>query len=335
MKNVLRSKDNRAMRDEVARSRGGVNPLDFSVEFGISLSAAYATAKRVGVPVLNRSRDSLEEIKKSYVPGSKESTEELATRLGTTVERLRRRAQWHRISRRERLQTQVLESGINTESEAYFVGFTLADGCIEDHLCQNRPDQPLSISWGIQARDVEVLEWIKGFLGTKRPIMDKVVKLRSTGKSYKASVLVVSESGLCGRLARFGVVPRKSLKEVYPVVGDVGLWGAFLRGFLDGDGCISISSKGVEAGRYIGFYGGNEFLQSLKKDLINRLGISDNSISPCRRGRKLQQVHWSAKGDVLKLLQLMYPEGYSTTPALCRKKERAMLLKEFYTKLVN
>jgi hypothetical protein len=105
-----------------------------------------------------------------------------------------------------------------TEESAYWIGFLMADGCIwNDCLCI-----------GLQSADRAHLEKLKEFLGTTSPIC-------TAGNN--AFQLRIKSPAIVRSLARFGVVPRKSMTcRVSILENNRHFW----RGVIDGDGTVGI-----------------------------------------------------------------------------------------------
>ena len=117
---------------------------------------------------------------------------------------------------------------IDTEEKAYIAGFIAADGWVEKD--RNRINIELS------AVDKEILEKIKKELEIENPIIE-----RETGNGFSVVRLNWSSGPQKEALSKFGIVNRKTYKEMHlPLFEDKNLTYAFILGFFDGDGTISI-----------------------------------------------------------------------------------------------
>lgn len=118
---------------------------------------------------------------------------------------------------------------IDTEEKAYWLGFLYADGSLN----------PLNgqVSLGLQEKDKKHLEKYKEFLKCNNVI------------SYKKNTKSYSLNFACKRiyqsLIEKGCVPRKSLILTFPTNKQVPahLKKHFMRGYVDGDGCLCCTDK--------------------------------------------------------------------------------------------
>jgi hypothetical protein len=115
--------------------------------------------------------------------------------------------------------------GCETQEEAYWLGFIVADGNVfEDRVKVGlwRPDRPHLLA---------LQEWCGG-----GSVVDPPSKPNGV-------VFSVSSVALARRLAKLGVVPDKHFKTQFPEIPR-RLWPHFIRGVFDGDGCIRLTTKG-------------------------------------------------------------------------------------------
>lgn len=140
---------------------------------------------------------------------------------------------------------------------AYWLGFIYADGNIyKDRL-----------TIGLQARDRYVLEHFRSFLQADIPL-----HYRPRTNAYAVSI---GNSYLAARLKMLGVVPRKASKIRYPkIISELGLDGAFIRGYFDGDGWIWISKKYERRNLRLGLASNRDFLDGLAAVIQEKVGIS-------------------------------------------------------------
>lgn len=126
---------------------------------------------------------------------------------------------------------------IDNPNKAYILGLLFADGW-------NDTDKNV-ITLSLQERDKEILEKINCELGSNKPLnyihyedyndkygMNCVNQYRLTVSSY-----IMSRS-----LASHGCIKKKSLLLQFPRLQD-SLYSHFIRGYFDGDGCISRSYR--------------------------------------------------------------------------------------------
>lgn len=112
---------------------------------------------------------------------------------------------------------------------AYILGFILADGCIVRGTYEGYSD---SLKFGVQLRDIDILEKIKKELESEHAI----------SKVKNAAHLSITSQKLVDSLQKLKISYRKSLNEkIFPIpkqfVKD------FIRGVVDGDGSIFFDKR--------------------------------------------------------------------------------------------
>lgn len=109
---------------------------------------------------------------------------------------------------------------IDTEEKAYWLGFLFADGSID----KNRPILELSLKLSDQGH----LQKFKNFLESSNNIVTDSFRCRFT----------CGNKHFVDRLIQLGCTPKKSFTIEYPNIPK-HLNKHFIRGFFDGDGCIT------------------------------------------------------------------------------------------------
>nr|DAP54861.1 MAG TPA: endonuclease [Caudoviricetes sp.] len=144
---------------------------------------------------------------------------------------------------------------IDTEEKAYWLGFLYADGDISD--------SHNTISLALAEKDLEHVKKFRDFWHMEeKPITMKVRHLN--GKSFTSYEFAVTSKKIKDDLLVLGCFPRKTFKIKFPtddIVPSV-LKHHFVRGYLDGDGCITkpqISNVSVE------ILGTEDFLDGYQK----------------------------------------------------------------------
>lgn len=151
---------------------------------------------------------------------------------------------------------------IDTEEKAYWLGFMYADGCIYGK--ENR------IELSLQGSDTSHLEKFATFLKSSNPKLVKVYKNYKQGKYDRCRVSIRS-SHMWKSLYNKGCIPNKSLLLTFPSSDIVtnNLLRHFIRGYVDGDGCIYVTKlEKIE----LSILGTKEFLQGILNSLpLSRL----------------------------------------------------------------
>ena len=125
---------------------------------------------------------------------------------------------------------------IDTEEKAYWLGFIFADGTISSCPLQENKKKVYTFELSLKQDDTNHLEKLKKLFETSRPVI----------KSENRCRLLVNSKHLWKTLNNYGCTPRKSLTLTFPnksIFKSVDLIRHFIRGYFDGDGCISYSNK--------------------------------------------------------------------------------------------
>lgn len=126
---------------------------------------------------------------------------------------------------------------IDTEEKAYWLGFLFADGCIE--LSDKKCSTHNRLSIGLSVKDLTQLERFA------KAIEMPVEQIRHIfpKHSYSCSEMVYLSCNsikMCNDLKALNCTPQKSLHSVFPPIKQE-YQRHFIRGYFDGDGCISRS----------------------------------------------------------------------------------------------
>ena len=145
---------------------------------------------------------------------------------------------------------------INTEDKAYWLGFLYADGAVSSR------NNGLELS--LQLLDSEHLNKFKTFLKSSSNIrLDFKIgrcRINVSNKQFKEDLI------------KCGCTPRKSLTLKFPSkdILPEKLYSAFIRGYFDGDGCLSHVYSDTKKQRFtvcVSFVGTKEFCKSLEEIL--------------------------------------------------------------------
>ena len=158
---------------------------------------------------------------------------------------------------------------INTEEKSYWLGFLAADGCV--HVMKRKrlnqsPQFSLSLSQSI--KDKRVLELFKEHLEATYLVHSR--KREQKGKEREFVRIRITSKNLCKDLINKGVVPRKTLILKPPKNIPDSLIHHWIRGYFDGDGCISFR-KGNRHSRKITIAGTLEVMRFIQ-DCLGGIG---------------------------------------------------------------
>tara|TARA_Y100000034_G_C6867917_1_gene395775 strand:+ start:351 stop:1169 length:819 start_codon:yes stop_codon:yes gene_type:complete len=161
---------------------------------------------------------------------------------------------------------------INDPIKAYWLGFIITDGCIT----KNR------LAIFLQRRDEGHLELFKSDIQSNGKIIR--IKKKAAGivtkynkyEFYDQSYLGIYSKILTSDLAKYGVIPNKTYSVKYPKNISPEFHRDFIRGVVDGDGCIYKGKKSQQVG--IGIYGTHALLKSIQKILVKNCNVNFNKI---------------------------------------------------------
>nr|WP_290224194.1 LAGLIDADG family homing endonuclease [Trichocoleus desertorum] len=187
---------------------------------------------------------------------------------------------------------------IQSEEQAYFLGWMVADGSIHPSL------ECIEIT--LSSVDTSILQQFRKSLQTLKPlefIKDKESNLsRKTGNFTR---LVVHSVELVKDLAKYGVVRNKSDKTFYPLlIDDSQIHSAFMRGLLDGDGCVSWGPKFHS--RTCHWLGTQELLVGVAAHLERFAGVSHREPGLTSHHRYLHRLNYYSKADLNKIYEFLY-----------------------------
>jgi hypothetical protein len=192
---------------------------------------------------------------------------------------------------------------IDTEDKAYFLGFIVADGCI------NGKTNTLNIS----QKESEVLYMFSNYI-------DFGGNIYKHGKRNIYSINLTSKK-IIQDLYNLGIYPNKTMVVKYPEI-PIHLENHFMRGLFDGDGCISIHKKRKggrdtsDRGQVNICSGSRDFIEEYVERLNRYCGITKNKIR-CPRGT-YNVIDWGSFSDVEKFYEFFYKNA---TVYLDRKKK--------------
>lgn len=213
---------------------------------------------------------------------------------------------------------------IDSPRKAYWIGFIYADGWI----CINKDSCSYEFGIELTRSDRYILEELNRDLGNVHIIYDNHRELCIANNQEKSitdtSALRVYSKHLVNGLHKNGIDCRKTKSDIFPVVND-NLFLAFLRGYIDGDGCIH-KMRGNHLAVHItsGTLKCFEYIQAKLKD---DFGIDSKIYSEDIEGYSTKyRIYVFRNDDVKKLLDLIYND--EDVPKLTRKYE---IYKNYYS----
>lgn len=190
----------------------------------------------------------------------------------------------------------------NPES-CYWAGFIMADGCIRSERS--------TLEIGLHNKDrCHLVKFLTAINKESVHIIE-----------YKnASKISISGRWFCNDLlTNFNITPRKSLTVKFPANLPVEFYNHFIRGYFDGDGCITRTTCPS-----ISILGTHPFLDTVRNIFFDTLSIklkSKNLITPIHKNEgNVYSIHYSGK-NAFKILDWLYTDSVEAT-RLDRKYKR-------------
>lgn len=144
---------------------------------------------------------------------------------------------------------------IDTEEKAYFLGLLYADGYINETLKM--------IDLTLHQQDVEILnKLVSCIYPNGRPL--KLIR----NKYFR---LIINSNKMVSDLKNHGCFQKKTFKLKFPEVSNE-LIKHFIRGYFDGDGCVTIDKEGT---LNISIVGTIDFLDEIKQILRKACKLND------------------------------------------------------------
>lgn len=203
---------------------------------------------------------------------------------------------------------------INDEHKAYWLGFIYADG---SHNLKR-----YSLSINLQKRDINILNKFYEDIECEKNV--KLYKNKTNGKYY-ANVLVQHEH-LSKTLIKQGVPNNKSFKIVFPnnKIIPYDLKRHFLRGYFDGDGCISIPkiNKSKMSWSMIGNY---TFINGAKEFIEDNIDNYNMNIHKCNHS-EVCSIGKGGRNVCVIFLDWLYKDA---TIYLQRKFDKYLEIKKY------
>lgn len=191
---------------------------------------------------------------------------------------------------------------INSGEKAYWLGFLMADGYNHENKC--------CVSLRLQAEDQEILEKFRDFLKTDAPIhlYSRITKDNALEKRY--CDISICSPYFSEQLAKLGCTQGKTFTLEFPNI-DERLYSHFIRGFFDGDGCLSVRPRknrrvwGNSMDYTFNITGKETVLLKIQKILIGELQLNNNPLKS-RVGTSAKTLMYRGRKVVSKIMNYLY-----------------------------
>lgn len=215
---------------------------------------------------------------------------------------------------------------------AYVLGLIFSDGAIEDVRKSSR-----TCYLQITSVDKSLIEQVKRVMSSSHNIyLKKPRTMKIKGKIYTTSLaysLRIGSKEIFQDLVNRSITPRKSLRLKFPSVPK-RYFKFFLRGYLDGDGCISIYKhkdirRKIPMIQVIFTSGTPSFLKCLSEKLVLILRVTNKNINLGSKGA--YDLRYKSR-EAIRVLDYIY-STIKFAPYLDRKYLKYIEAKEIYTQL--
>lgn len=194
---------------------------------------------------------------------------------------------------------------IDIQEKAYFLGILYADG-------YNNADRG-SIALTLVENDKEILVKLNNLLQPTKPL--QYIKLKNRNNVYR---LNIDNKYISQKLSELGCVQAKTFKIIFPEWLDEKLYPHFIRGYFDGDGCITNGKNPA-----FSIVGTEQFLIEIQNILIRELGLNKT---------KFQKRHKERKNNITSLIcagrnncQKIYNYLYENSRIFLERKQKKFL----------
>lgn len=198
---------------------------------------------------------------------------------------------------------------IDSERKAYFFGLLYADGNVFTGGRRNK------VSISLQEEDGYLVNELAKELKSCNKISIRI----PINKTWKKQVSIsINSKRLVNGLIKNNCIPKKSLIKEFPNI-EKRLFGHFLRGYFDGNGCIHLAKKGNWVGRIVSIASSIKFLDTLKNILESEYFIRCCKIEVRKNGLGVLKI--TNKDGVIKFGNIIYQNDTIS----CKRKKSIFL----------
>lgn len=214
---------------------------------------------------------------------------------------------------------------IDTPNKAYILGLLYADGNnFYDGNCRTSS----IITIALQEQDKQLLECIRNEIEYEGPLHH--IELSKKNPLHKNQyALVVNDTYMSQRLIELGVVKAKSLIITWPTFLEENLVRHFVRGYFDGDGCITQSIDCNKRKYTTSVVGTIDFCCHLKNEL-DAIGCKSHLYHPKECKPETYTLRTSATKSSMIFTDWIY---HDSDIKMERKYQRYLELKERYNEI--
>ena len=207
---------------------------------------------------------------------------------------------------------------MDNQDKAYILGFLYTDG----YNISNYDKSHYDIGITLNPEDKYMLDEMCKRMGMNR---ESMIIINSTNKQPYARIDIMNKH-MVMQLDSLGIVRNKTRKTQFPFWLHEDLYSHFVRGLLDGDGCITKSLDKVS------FCGSHKLMCDLAEIINSKLGYLPH-VGNYKQSEGISYIHISGIEKRIKLLDWIYKDAGLK---LKRKYDLYLKMKEKYnTKLAG
>jgi len=183
-----------------------------------------------------------------------------------------------------------------TPEKAYILGYLWADGTVYDEKGHTQ------LKLECHSQDEDVLLWVRSQLSSVHKVSYQPAGKYAPNEGPKTICQICSTNLVRVLVDRFGILPRKSSLDCrYPGIPS-RVFNHFVRGYSDGDGCISSSQKSRQW--YVA--GSPKFIAGMQVQISEQVGVPKFKL---HEQGKIRKAIWAAKGDLRLIFAWLYRDG--------------------------
>ncbi len=196
-------------------------------------------------------------------------------------------------------------SEIDDANKAYWLGFLYADGNVYVNKGKNGGSKGATVELTLKRDDeYHLYNFARDIKGLNIPIEQRVIKLN--GNEYLASRIALNSITMANNLIQLGCIPNKSLKLEFPQNIKKEYLNHFIRGYIDGDGCIAFYVYKDNSYFNVTLLGTVEFLDGVK-NILNEFDIKTSNI--CAEKSNAFRLGIYGQDNLGKLFNFLYKDA--------------------------
>lgn len=187
---------------------------------------------------------------------------------------------------------------VDTQEKAYILGFLYADG----YNYEKRGRVKLTLA----KKDVDILHKIKECFKTNRPLYS----IENKDGCYEELIFVNVK--ISDDLRKLGMVQAKTHILTFPDFLQEELIRHFIRGYFDGDGCLT-GSYNKRCTTYfswnVSIIGTTTFLDTIGKILKNKIDVNHNLTTRHKNSPNIKTLMFKGKNQISRFLDWIYEDS--------------------------